>query len=527
MVSNAFPGHLLSSNECPSAMDAVHVRIALTELDSELTALDAEIQSLEAKLLLVRQRRETCSQKKDSMAAVISPLRLLPPELISEIMFHALADSRYPRLDDILTLGHICRRWRQVLYATPRLWESISIDVHPTLPTAEVKSWLGHSKARPLSLSLQGDITEGILDTFCIHSDRVEELDITVGDTTEIQVIDYLFPDSDRVWTQLKRLHLWLGDSLSQLVLRSTPNLTSVSLLGHDVDIAENAAGPEINRTIGLPYLQLIRLCLELFLTPEEHYMILRECLNLVECSIYSTGGFVTPPLVYIQLRHLVSLTVLFDNEPRGAIDFLVLPSLERLEIQGRAAIPHAGTVRDLWIFEGTVISLLARSQCLIKKFTLGYIAMSELGLVQCFLRMPKLRELCVKTQQGASLSDAVLGGMVYRPPMVPLLPELESLTICGNISQFSMNALSDFASSRQWDITNSTPHPVVRLGQLHVVRNPINRDMLLRLCKLKKDGLDLEYDSPGFLEPYEEDLDAYEELFMASNPYLVSRRWW
>ena len=85
-----------------------------------------------------------------------------PPEIASHIFIHYSPPSTFfNELDtnNPLFLGAVCQKWRQLAWATPELWTSLSIIPnakynfieHPPL----VKQWLERSASLPLTIRLE------------------------------------------------------------------------------------------------------------------------------------------------------------------------------------------------------------------------------------------------------------------------------------------------------------------------------------------------------------------------------------
>ncbi|KII88525.1 hypothetical protein PLICRDRAFT_110496, partial [Plicaturopsis crispa FD-325 SS-3] len=81
----------------------------------DLARIDEQIDDL-------RQRRERLVESLDDHAALLAPIRRLPPEILSEIFFHVMptmltVDSRMAPV-----LGQVCAYWRHVFFSSPKLW---------------------------------------------------------------------------------------------------------------------------------------------------------------------------------------------------------------------------------------------------------------------------------------------------------------------------------------------------------------------------------------------------------------------
>ncbi|KAJ7481186.1 hypothetical protein B0H11DRAFT_1235637 [Mycena galericulata] len=84
----------------------------------------------------------------------------LPPELLIEIFSLTTTPIRTNKLIDnynaVVFLSQVCKDWRQVAHETPHLWTDLCIII-PDYPSDVIKTWLGHSAQRPLSITLSAD----------------------------------------------------------------------------------------------------------------------------------------------------------------------------------------------------------------------------------------------------------------------------------------------------------------------------------------------------------------------------------
>ncbi|KAJ6508561.1 hypothetical protein C8R45DRAFT_967814 [Mycena sanguinolenta] len=121
---------------------------------------------MELALTQLREKHALLQLPVDAHKALISPMRLIPQDILLEIFFACLP-SEHNALIDLaeapLLLGRVCRHWRSVAYATPMLWRSIHIPpLNPRLLPPKillalqrlVEAWIERSAPCPLSVSL-------------------------------------------------------------------------------------------------------------------------------------------------------------------------------------------------------------------------------------------------------------------------------------------------------------------------------------------------------------------------------------
>ncbi|KAJ7784120.1 hypothetical protein B0H16DRAFT_1708861 [Mycena metata] len=269
--------------------------------------------------------------------ALIAPILSLPPEITSEIFIWCLPDSEY-HLDLTLKrpfrapiiLLHICRTWRFIAIATPRLWTNLCLNLSK-LPRSFLElgtnqkflsDWLARSGACPITLELSGLNAEP--DQLLIPT-ALNSL------ASHIQVLDlYVDPryykDHTPDFSILQKL--------------------SLSFSGVDVNEAEINAENLIQTFIAAPQLRDIYLgdaAPSLFAIRWEQLTVFgceglssAECLtvlgsapSLIECTFHEPYlAPNTPTVCHVGLKSLGNF-----EEGNILFPFLTLPALETLEI--------------------------------------------------------------------------------------------------------------------------------------------------------------------------------------------------
>ncbi|KAK7443208.1 hypothetical protein VKT23_015805 [Stygiomarasmius scandens] len=104
---------------------------------------------------------------------LLSPIRRLPPEILSEIFLQYVNgrkegpcfrcwskdkkknDHFYYDILPILLLAQICSYWRQTIFAMPSLWCLIQLNIRRRRPRIQLlNEWLGHSVSLPLDIKV-------------------------------------------------------------------------------------------------------------------------------------------------------------------------------------------------------------------------------------------------------------------------------------------------------------------------------------------------------------------------------------
>lgn len=132
----------LRNNLPPSEFEASNIREALADAVGGLVALDGRIEGIEAVLLRLKTERGNLEKVVTDHQAVMSPIRRLSTELVSEIFLYA---CNSPVTLDTRTgpwpIAQVCDRWRSIAVSTSKLWSSIHINV-------------ANQRIPPLSLSI-------------------------------------------------------------------------------------------------------------------------------------------------------------------------------------------------------------------------------------------------------------------------------------------------------------------------------------------------------------------------------------
>ncbi|KAJ7095487.1 hypothetical protein C8R43DRAFT_1049406 [Mycena crocata] len=134
--------------------------------------MNAVISALEISLYALRSERMVLQARLD---AYKYPVLTLPNEIVSEIFIDLL--PQYPTcppatgLSSPASLGHICRKWREIAFSTAALWRAIS----STLTEKKTLESLFHLLQTSLRLSSSCKLPIALID-----SDRVEDRTVSL-----------------------------------------------------------------------------------------------------------------------------------------------------------------------------------------------------------------------------------------------------------------------------------------------------------------------------------------------------------
>ncbi|KAF7317338.1 F-box domain-containing protein [Mycena chlorophos] len=154
--------HVLQTNYIPSDSECHTIRDFLSAPQTELADIQAEMKRLQTAFKALSVQRDRLRRFVRSHEALISPMRRMPPEILQMIFVYSLPRSRNCAIshkEGPMLLGRVCRAWRALVLATPRLWAAVHVVVPPAshvdaLANWLKRVWLPRSGIRPLSISI-------------------------------------------------------------------------------------------------------------------------------------------------------------------------------------------------------------------------------------------------------------------------------------------------------------------------------------------------------------------------------------
>ena len=335
---------------------------------------------------------------------LLSPIRRVPVEILQSIFLACLPEGFVEADPEAapLLLCQICKYWRDVALAFPRLWASFKVrrssilTCGPAFPLAEL--WLERSKSIPLSICLPVDTDRGCDP----RSDDVASLLL-------------LFVQHISRW---KSVHMCLRDLLyyEYLLLPKYVPSTGFSTVLENLELcfppdSVNPQAPDLGfRTLGdqvpMIWTSSPRLhTLTLNATASQHILqILKTCPNVRDCEFHVNEDQVSDEKLTLPYLHTLNI--------RGRISTLTIikaitaPSLRILTIKGEKRWSQAS-------FEG----FIDRSSCSIEEFSMVNVAITP----EYLLRTLEYIGTAVKVlrlhfypgyAKARPISDAVLRGI-------------------------------------------------------------------------------------------------------------------
>ncbi|KAJ7845081.1 hypothetical protein B0H13DRAFT_123634 [Mycena leptocephala] len=345
----------------------LRLRRCLSRHDDKLARLRAQIELPEQEPLeqeKLEQKRASLATDLSRNAAILSPLRRMPPEILSEIFMLTLPSDRavvergkIDLRDSPWMLTRICGRWRTVALASSSLWSFVAINCEDNLsaayPLSLIRTQLQRAKHIRIHFLAEDRLTQyqmDILQLLVDHSPLWEEvyLLVTPGFLPIITTLHDRIPLLRRVWIECRESYTEAGSNPPQLeafnCLRGAPVLRDVSLILEDHILS-----------VTLPAHQLTRY--HLYGTWEQHIHVLMTAKNLTEARICicDEETSLAAPGTIIELCGLRRLYV----SRADVLDFLRLPALHDV------AFYHESRELDTMQY---LDSIVERSSCVLRR---------------------------------------------------------------------------------------------------------------------------------------------------------------
>ncbi|KAK7014267.1 F-box domain-containing protein [Favolaschia claudopus] len=304
-------------------------RALLVERETQILELKDKISAIQRSISELHAVKRSIQERIDSYTY---PVLALPTEIITQIFLHYI--PLYPQPPPLVglrsptTLTHICRKWRQIALATPRLWRALKLTPSYMLPSEEIVAsivalWTERSACT--TLSIFANHSPQVMPLLLPHRSRWEYLNLDFDNGSQIQTLHI-----DGPMPLLRSLTLAVWDAVdTPLPLLEVPLLRTVVINDH---------GPP---SLVLPWSQLTSLTLRTT-HPDACLSILRAASQLVQCRLHLWSQPTPLGGAAVVLPRLESLVLERDSEVcREFFESLVAPALRRLEIPEAFLRPH------------------------------------------------------------------------------------------------------------------------------------------------------------------------------------------
>lgn len=446
----------MGTNSAPPDDQRDHVRSLLTEPKAELEAVEEDITRLQARLADIQRRKRELTSYVEDLGALLSPIKRMPPEIMARVFdfcgdIHARGPHCEPSRRAPLLLGSVCRSWRSLSLALPRLWTALYLDL-PTSGTLDkqeeiLHAWIHRSRPFPISLWLWNDfLTDDVPVPFLRPLSRI------IADNAERwRAIFVHFPAATRDWDYFDALVRCQLPALEELEI--SPQCTPWAPFRpefmprlKELQIPAGAM-PDSHRT--LPWTQLTQLTLRGGYRPadiEELLGILTYAPHLshlhVEITQYKCETKWDGTRDRISMPCLSTLVLVTINNHDECIthfmDALTTPCLRDFQLLTR--VWDTSNMTTSWCHD-SFLALLARSKCSLNHFTLTAVDITSAELRQVMERCPSLVLLKLNGVDVPSLIAPLLKDMINASDHdrnLPLAPWLKAISL----SCESMDAL-------------------------------------------------------------------------------------
>ncbi|KAF7966189.1 hypothetical protein HWV62_39716 [Athelia sp. TMB] len=407
----------IGTNYAPTALERLHIQSALVDVDSELARLDSALTQLQAAQERLQLKRGALQQYSTAHAALLSPIRRMPPEILAAIFEHLLPEHWYSKDQRSRMLpSHVCKRWRALSLSTPHFWNEISVmvdrrDIIRQLDRA--KAWLARAGGCPLTVTLScmepkcQAQWKSALDILLPHSKR------WVHAAIYSRIPDGLADLKDNL-PMLESLQTSFAEWPVPAPFESAPKLCQVYMKACDL---LNGAG--------LPWAQLTDLEVTCS-SVQQSLAILKKVPNVVSYKVTLSALFDADPIAVphevppLRLGNLERLEVVGQDSISGFHESLELPALIAYTYE------EPGEGDTGWSLS-SLSSLIARSSCPITDVHIqSDRAAGKDDVALLFQHTPCLQTLYIC--MGGATSNNVLQALAIRPEATCLAPQLRAL---------------------------------------------------------------------------------------------------
>ncbi len=161
-VEASFMKALQNNNPLSDVDAALFMRSIFSKAADNLSSLDKQISQLHASLNTALEQRARMQKTPDCWRVVVSPMRTLPNEILTEIFKHACRGFEVWSDHDTTPwlLCRVCTRWKDLLLGTPAVWTNFSLDARSFMslcPLPRLKKAVSLSASLPLTFVFRAD----------------------------------------------------------------------------------------------------------------------------------------------------------------------------------------------------------------------------------------------------------------------------------------------------------------------------------------------------------------------------------
>ncbi|KAH9481742.1 hypothetical protein JR316_0006269 [Psilocybe cubensis] len=452
---------------------------------------------------------EATTKSIANLRSLLSPIRRLPPEILTEIFEYCLPSDKFIRASPYeapLLLTHVCSAWRNACIANPLLWRSLEIandcfvldNVHCRNASSLTHMWFSRAGACPLSLSVEDDniCSERVMWIISSYGHRFQHLRINIPQPVTLQFGNangYTSLETFEIITPYGLEDFQIA-ALCNSVLMTAPRLREFSW---------NNSAHFPPSPLRMHWGNLTRLSLNTSVHVDQCLMIMSKLERITHLTFHNIC-LSNPTLsnLKIHLPELTSFIICGDYNISRIFEEATTPKLNEL-------------ILNLRYWPGRAVTdFLRRSRCPLQSLNLYFPPLTESDLLECLqIVQGTLKEFTVQSNPGMySVTDDILDRLTDTGVGQVLCPHLSVIALYDCIS-CSPGRFAKMVRSRLQPFPTS-PNSVIcaqkRVVPLRVIEMYDGEAELHQLKDLRPLGLVLKmYTLDGFaLEMAPEDIE-------------------
>ncbi|KAJ7483566.1 hypothetical protein FB451DRAFT_1364454 [Mycena latifolia] len=324
---------LFTTNEPPGDSDLPFIHSVVSTAGARLAVLDKDISQLRDRLKQLEEEHASLLAYHTQNTAILSPLRRMPPEVLTEIfawtlpsVAQALNRSNFDLAGSPWVLTHISSRWRAISISSPSLWSLVAINgslIRARHLSAMVTVQI--QRARTIKIHFYGSASTSVhpqVEMFQLlseYSARWEELCLSLTSNLAplLPTLRNRLPSLRRLWIQWESPGSQAG--VDRIDCFSTaPSLVDAGIWNEYRPVAIPLCAHQLTRyQLDAPW--------------ATHQSILELALNLVEARVQISFDDEFWPDTD-DLIDLVHLRRLFVSDV-GALQYLRTPALQEISL--------------------------------------------------------------------------------------------------------------------------------------------------------------------------------------------------
>ena len=510
----------LASTQAVSASEASDIRREIGVALNDLRGFDVQISRLRMHILALKNERVAFEECITDSKSLLSPIRKLPVELLTEIFSYCCAENKVivrPVEDSenetkiqvpATTLLQVCRSWNTTVASTKALWASICLTVLSNPKNEEDSDRVQRSISRLLQAS--GEVPLKVtIDTKALDGNLHRSVLSLMSEATRWKEVSIAWrhPDVDQFWLPLKdnlpilerlSLNSFNSEASSGEEFAHAPRLRSISFQALN-----------LGSTVALPFSQIsfIELRAVYF---KDALRTFCQAASLSHLVLYDPPNEPDETLADMTVHALpaASFQMIWKNHTsRPVVEHLSrlsFPGLQVFHLDDRNISEPA---EDKLLVGTNLLSFLSSSCKTLHTLTLEHVTMREHDLIALFTMLPQLTTLhLLNTEEKKGITSHLiqrLHGYGNGGAQRVLLPKLADLEI-DLASGGTFSSLLDMVRLRWLHDPETTKCSFASLRKVSLRIRDVRFDEALRvdLLALTKGGLSMSVrDSEGFVE--------------------------